>query len=135
MNPIFSLSGTPYYQINEEQKNVIIDIFNSNSGIFEIPKEIWQNELNELPSPIRSKDCCNVYTSGCIDNSQTNPESNIFDVIRNESRPLPNEPDYNVYRHRFVTSGGEIFISAQIHPDHHWATSGTLNRIYNFKIS
>lgn len=132
MNEAFNISGTSYYQLTEDQKDAIVIIFNDYSGIYEVPTNVWQNDLMDLPSPIRSIDCCSVYTSGTIDTSATTPAGNILDIIRQESRPQPREPEYNVYRHHIVTSGTDYFISAPVEPNHHWSTSGDLNRVYGF---
>lgn len=132
MNPIFSISGISYYPLEENQKKTIIDIFNAYSGIYEVPKTVWQGALINLPSPIRSADCCSVYTSGVIDVSATTPDVNIMDIIRKESKPKKGELEYNVYRHHIVTSGIYYFISEPVEPNHHWSTSGTLNRVYGF---
>jgi hypothetical protein len=57
----------------------------------------------------------------------------VLDVIRRETNPRESEPDYNAYRqYIFKTTDGTLYISSPQKPEHHWATSGELNKIYGF---
>ena len=132
MDPDFTVSGIPFYTIDEPQRALILQYFGQTSGVFEVPADICRADLTTFPSPIRSPDFRRAYASGEIPISGAPISSTVLDVIRKESKPQPAEPEYNVYRHYLVETSGTLYISGPVCPKHHWATSGELNQIYQF---
>ena len=121
-----------FYPLKEHEQKPILNNLKQNCGFYRIPDVICRNELTELSSPIRSPDFIACYTSGEIPTTISYFKNTILDVIKEENNPRRFEPQYNVYRHYIIETNQGMYISEPVKPDYHWATSGELNKIYNF---
>ncbi len=132
MRPEFISGEIVFYLIMDNEKEPILNNLMQSCGFYRIPDDVCRKELTELPSPIRSSDFIACYTSGEIPTTTSYFKNTIIDVIREENNPRRFESQYNVYRHYIIETNHGMYISAPVRPDHHWATSGEVNKIYNF---
>jgi len=134
LEPSFQINGFAFFELQEHEKNVLLNNLLQTCGVFEIPASIWQTKLINLPSPIKSSYCSACYTTGPIPTTTASFTDTLLDVIVKEKNPKRFEPDYNVYRHFILkNSDAKFYISEPVKPDHHWAVRGVLKKIYGFK--
>ena len=135
MKPSFVLNNFRFFEITPAEGEAVLNYLSTACGLYKIAESTWRSDLLTLPSPIRASDCVAVYASGLIPTCPASIDQITLDIIRKESKPKKNEPEYNRYFHYVIkNSHGSFFISETLKPDNnHWAVAIDLEKLYGDK--
>ena len=136
MKPKFHIDDCAFFEIASRASESLIKYLSQTFGADKVPKSVWKKDLLPLPSPIRSSGCIGVWVSGPIPSCLASVGDTTLDIIRKETNPGANEPQFNLYFHYIIkNSDGLLYISEALKPDDHWAVTAVILSKYGDKFS